>query len=210
MATVAPFRGLLYSPLRVPDLKLVVTPPYDVISAEKDEEYRRRDPHNIAHLILPRPDGSEDRYRHAARLLQTWQRDGVLVRDESPCFYVVSQRYTVKGLGERIRFGLIARVRIEDDETRKILPHERTMDAPRTDRTDLLAATRTHLSQVFLLYADPDGAVAKSVESVGGRPAERWAVDDAGTEAKLWRITDPALIASISDGLSSRTLWIAV
>src|SRR5262249_36403372 len=142
MATVAPFRGLLYSPLRVPDLKQVVAPPYDVISPEKDEEYRRRDPHNIAHLILPRPEGDEDRYRHAARLLQSWQREGVLLRDERPCLYVVSQRYTVKGLGERTRFGLIARVLIEDDAAKKILPHERTMDAPRTDRTDLLKATR--------------------------------------------------------------------
>ena len=48
MATLSPFRGLVYDPRHVPDLKLVVAPPYDVISAEKDEEYRRRHPHNVA------------------------------------------------------------------------------------------------------------------------------------------------------------------
>jgi uncharacterized protein (DUF1015 family) len=209
MAIVTPFRGLLYSPLRVPDLKVVVTPPYDVISSEKDEEYRRRDPHNIAHLILPRPEGSEDKYRHAARLLETWQREGTLVRDAEPCFYVVSQRYTVKGLGERTRFGLVGRLRIEEDDTGIVLPHEKTMDAPRADRTELLQATRTHLSQVFLLYADPGGGVAQAVETVAARPAERWAVDDAGTEAKLWRLTDRAAVASIAERLRERTFWIA-
>jgi len=209
MATVTPFRGLLYSPLRVPDLKLVVTPPYDVISSEKAEEYHRRDPHNVAHLILPGPEGELDKYRHAARLLDQWQRDGVLVRDESPCLYVVSQRYSVKGLGERTRFGLVGRVRIEDEGAKKILPHERTMDAPRADRTELLAATRTQLSQVFLLYADPEGTVAGAVETAAARPAERWAMDDAGTESKLWRITDRAAIAALTEGLRERTFWIA-
>jgi uncharacterized protein (DUF1015 family) len=209
MASVTPFRGLLYSPLRVPDLKLVVTPPYDVISPEKDEEYRRRDPHNVAHLILPRPEGSLDKYEHASRLLDHWRKDGVLVRDESPCLYVASQRYSVKGLGERTRFGLIGRVRIEDDAAKVILPHERTMDAPRADRTELLSATRTQLSQIFLLYADPEGTVARAVEAAAARPAERWAVDDAGTESKLWRITDPAAIAALTGGLRERTFWIA-
>ncbi|MBI3448370.1 MAG: DUF1015 domain-containing protein [Acidobacteria bacterium] len=209
MATVIPFRGLLYSPLRVPDLKPVVAPPYDVISAEKDEEYRRRHPHNVAHLILPRPEGEFDKYRNAARLLSQWQKDGVLVRDETPCFYVVSQRYSVKGQGERTRFGLVARVRIEDGDSKTILPHERTMDAPRADRTELLHATRMHLSQIFILYSDPEGTIGRSVEAFGERPPERWAVDDAGTEAKLWRLTDRGMIRSITEGLRDRTMWIA-
>jgi uncharacterized protein (DUF1015 family) len=115
----------------------------------------------------------------------------------------------VKGLGERTRFGLIGRVRIEDDAAKVILPHERTMDAPRADRTDLLSATRTQMSQVFLLYADPEGTVAGAVEAAAARPAERWAVDDAGTESKLWRITDPAAIGALTGGLRERTFWIA-
>lgn len=209
MATVIPFRGLLYSPARIPDLKLVVAPPYDVISPEKDEEYRRRHPHNIAHLILPRPDGPLDKYRNAAHLFEGWQKEGILARDEAPAFYVVSQKYTVKGLGERTRFGLIGRVRIEEDASGRILPHEKTMDGPRLDRLDLLQSTRAHLSQIFLLYADPQGTLSALVESVASRPAERWAVDDAGTQSSLWRIQDAGLIAALHEGLRDRTLWIA-
>jgi uncharacterized protein (DUF1015 family) len=122
---------------------------------------------------------------------------------------VVSQRYTVKGLGEKIRYGLIARVRIEDEKANKILPHERTMDAPREDRLELLAATRTNLSQVFLLYTDPEGLVDRTIQTVTAHPADRWAEDDAGIEASLWRLSDQASLAAISATLETKTLWIA-
>lgn len=209
MATVIPFRGLLYSPVRIPDLKPVVAPPYDVITPERDEDLRRRHIHNVAHLILPRPEGALNRYQHAARLIETWRREGILVQDERPTFYVVSQRFNARGLGERIRYGLVARIRIEEDDSGRILPHERTMDAPRSDRLELLAATRTQLSQVFLLYSDPGGTVGGAVESVTTRPPERWAVDDAGTEARLWRLTDPEATDAIVKGMQERTCWIA-
>jgi uncharacterized protein (DUF1015 family) len=209
MAIIIPFRGLLYDPKQIPDLKLVVAPPYDVITPEKDEELRKRHTHNIVHVILPRPEGDSDKYHYAAGLLETWRKDRILVRDEEPAFYVVSQKYTAKGLGERTRFGIVARLRIEDEEAKTIRPHERTMAGPRIDRFDLLGTTRTNLSQIFLLYSDPDGAICGAVESVSSRPADRWAIDDTGIEASFWRITEPSLIKRLSEAMRSRTLWIA-
>jgi uncharacterized protein (DUF1015 family) len=209
MATVIPFRGLLYSPSRITDLKPVVAPPYDVISPEKEGDLRRRHPCNIVHLILPEPEGALDKNARAASLLETWRHEGVLVQDDKPCYYVVSQRYTIKGLGERTRFGLVARIKIEDQSAGKILPHERTIDVQMQDRLALLAATRVQISQVFMLYSDPDGTVAGAVESVAGRPAERWVVDDQETKTDLWRITDPALVGTIHEGLKDRILYIA-
>ena len=209
MTDIVPFRGLLYSPARVPDLKPVVAPPYDVISPEKEEEYRRRHPFNIVHLILPKAEGDRDKYAAASATLETWRREGILAMDERASFYVVSQKYLVKGFGEKTRFGLVARVRIEEDDSRTILPHERTMEAPRTDRQELLSATRTQLSQVFMLYSDPEGTVSAAVESVASRPAERWTEDDQGTKADMWRIVDPATIGRIREGLRDRPLIIA-
>jgi len=209
MAIVIPFRGVTYSPTRVPDLNLVVTPPYDVISPEKDEEYRRRHPHNIVHVILPRPAEGLNKYQTAASYLAAWRNEGILAQDEGPCFYVVSQRYSVKGLGERTRYGLIARVRIEDDDAKTILPHEKTMSAPREDRMELLAAAKMNLSQVFLLYSDPEGTISRLVESQGSKPPERWAVDDTGSESSLWRLTSPELVSALTEAFRDRVLWIA-
>ena len=209
MAIIIPFRGLTYSPTRIPDLRPVVTPPYDVISQEKEEDLRRRHPCNLVHLILPRDEGDSGKYAHAASLLEAWRREMILVPDERPCLYVVSEKYAIKGLGERTRFGLVARVRIEDQDSGKILPHERTIESLTEDRRELLAATRTQLSQVFMLYSDPDGKVAGEIESAASRPAERWVADDQGTQADMWRIADPALVVSIHEGLKDRLLYIA-
>jgi uncharacterized protein (DUF1015 family) len=209
MATVIPFRGLVYDTRLVPDLRLVVAPPYDVISAEKDEAYRRLHPHNIVHLILPRPEGESDKYACAAGHLQQWVREGILVRDEEPAFYLVAQKYTVKGIGERTRLGLIARLRIEDEGNRIIRPHERTMSGPREDRMDLLESTMTNLSQVFLLYSDPGGSVTGHLGEVAERPADRWAVDDAGIESSFWRITSAKIQEALSGAFREKSLWIA-
>lgn len=209
MATVIPFRGLVYNTKHVPDVNLVVSPPYDVITAEMDEEFRRRHLHNIVHLILPRPDGESDRYTCAAGLLKQWRKEEILIQDEKPAFYLMAQKYCLKGMGEKTRFGLVARLRIEDDETRTILPHERTMPGPREDRTDLLQATRTNLSQIFLLYSDPGGVISGALEPVASHPADRWAADDAGIESSFWRITDGEILEHLTSCFREKTLWIA-
>ena len=112
MATVVPFRGLLYNASRIPDLKAVVAPPYDVISSEKAEILRARDVHNIVHADLPAGDPPA-KYASAASLLQSWRAAGVIERDGSPAVYVTSQRYSVRGMPERTRWGFFALLRIE-------------------------------------------------------------------------------------------------
>ena len=207
MARVVPFRGLLYSTSKVPDLKPVVAPPYDVISAEKAEEYRARDAHNIVHVDLPA--GNAAGYALAAELLAGWRQSGVLTRDEAPAVYVCSERYALKGKPERVRWGFIALVGIEEDDAGIVLPHERTMDLPRIDRLELAAATRMQLSPIFLLYSDPAGEMSGHIEAVAHRPADRWVSDDSGTDVRLWRVADAETIRVVCEGLASRKVWIA-
>jgi len=198
----------VYSSARVEDLTRVVAPPYDVISAEMAARLRARDPHNIVHVDLP--EGAPPaRYERAASLLRQWREDGTLVREERPSLYVVAQRYATRGMPERTRLGVIGCLRIEDEASGVVLPHEATMDAPRTDRLELMAATRCHLSPIFLLYTDPERTITPLLEAALNRPADRWATDDAGVETRLWRLADPAVVEALCAGLAHRPLWIA-
>ena len=133
-----PFRGLVYSTARVDDLTRVVAPPYDVIPPEMAARLRARDPHNIVHLDLPEGPAPR-RYQQAAELLGRWRAEGILTRDERPSLYVVAQRYSARGMPERTRLGVIGCLRIEEDAAGVVLPHEATMDGPRTDRLELTA-----------------------------------------------------------------------
>lgn len=208
MATVLPFRGLLFSASRIPDLQPVVAPPYDVIPPEKAGQLRARDPHNIIHLDLPAGEPPA-RYSHASTNLKTWLQEGILERDTEPSIYVTSQRYAVRGMPERIRWGFIALLRIEDEGSAVVLPHERTMDAPLMDRLELSVATRAQLSPIFVVFSDPEGRLSSMVEGACHRPADRWATDDAGVETRLWRLADHEAARGLCDELESHRIWIA-
>src|SRR3954471_17705911 len=117
MADVRPFRALRYA---VPDLAEVVAPPYDVISEEQRQDYLDRSPHNIVHLTLPESE------EQAARDLAAWRELGVLVQEEEPSYWGLSQEYTGPDGLERVRQGFVATLRAQPYEDQVVLPHEKT------------------------------------------------------------------------------------
>jgi len=171
MAQVRPFRALRYSAAAGP-IERLVSPPYDVISPEERARYLKLDPHNVVHLTLPE---SEDQ---AARDLREWQQEGMLVREDEPAVWALSQAFTGPDGVERTRNGLVVTLRLEPYESRVILPHERTHAGPKEGRLRLLRATRTQLEPIFLLHhGDP-------VELPGREP------DLVAGGDRLWRVVD--------------------
>jgi len=183
---VAPFRGERYA---AKEVSAFIAPPYDVISSEDRARYAARDPHNIVHLILPEAPsgagGGGDRYAQAARLLGTWREAGVLRPDPAESVYVVAQDYAVPSGERRTRIGMLAAVRAEPFETRRVRPHEQTHSAPKADRLALLRATTANLESIFLLAPDPDRMLAQAlVKRASGVPAARAELDGVGI--RLW------------------------
>jgi uncharacterized protein (DUF1015 family) len=172
MAEVKPFRAERYDDAKVGPIEPLVAPPYDVISPEQRAEYLARSPYNVVHLTLPDDEGQ------AGRELAEWRRDGVLVRDEKPSYWLLSQDYVGPDGIRRSRSGLVASLRAEPYERGVVLPHERTHSGPKEGRLRLLRATRTHLEPIFLLYeGDPLTAPDREPDLRSGGD-------------KLWRIGD--------------------
>ena len=96
MARIEPFRGWRYRVSQPSDLTKLVTPPYDVIPADRRRALAAAHPHNFVHLILPQAEGTLDAYAHAARLLEEWRRDGVLIKDEVPSLTLHRQSYVLE------------------------------------------------------------------------------------------------------------------
>ena len=97
MAKIVPFRGLRYNQEKIGDPAQVVAPPYDVISPELQEELYERSPYNVVRLILGRTSEEDsegdNRYTRAAEHFESWQREGVLRRDDAPSIYLYDQEY---------------------------------------------------------------------------------------------------------------------
>lgn len=205
MPAISPYRALCYAPHLRGRMDRLVAPPYDVLTEEQRRSLGDRHPNNVVQLDLPRPPQGEDPYEAAAGLLERWVRDGLLVRDSRPSFYACEQRYRDSSGREVTRRGFFARLTLEPFGSGSVIPHERTLDRPRADRQRLLAATRTHLSAVFLLHPDPGGEVARLMQDAMGADLFEEARDDEGTLSRVVRLDDPGRVAFLSDRL--RVQW---
>jgi uncharacterized protein (DUF1015 family) len=155
------------------------------------------------------PQGGEDRYDHAAALLQDWRDQGAVVLDEAPALWTLSQDYVGPDGERRTRNGHFARVRVEEYGPGRIRPHERTHPGPREDRLRLTRATKANLSPIFSLFSDPSGAVAEALLGAGGDTSWAQTTDDDGTVNRLGRVDDTAAIAAVQELLSDTELLIA-
>ncbi len=209
MADVRPLPGIRYA--RETDLAAVVTPPYDVISPEAQARYYERSPENIIRLELgrdhPNDDELDNRYTRAATTFAAWRLRGVLQQD-APALYLYEQRFSALG-GERRRLSLLARVRVEPWEAGVVLPHERTLSKPKSDRLKLMRAPAATLSPIMALYDDPKGALTKALAKPLKRPPDIAFRDEADEEHRLWIIRDAALFERVADFFRDRQLYIA-
>ncbi|GBE57901.1 hypothetical protein BMS3Abin01_00827 [bacterium BMS3Abin01] len=214
MAEVIPFRGLRYNRDAIADLSRVVSPPYDIISPERQKHFHDKHTRNAIHLEygleLPDDDGDNNRYARAAANLDRWLQDRILVPEPSPAFYFCREEYSIPGGGRAVRDGFIGAVRLVDFSRGIVLPHERTHSGPKEDRLKLLEATGANLSPVYSLYPDADLKVDSLLkEATASRDPDIDFTDEAGTRQMLWVIDDPAITSSLSAALSERNLFIA-
>jgi uncharacterized protein (DUF1015 family) len=210
MPTVEPLRALHYDPTVAGPLQALAAPPYDVIDPEQRAELQQRSPYNVVAIDLPEdPDGG-DRYEHAAKLLDSWQADKAVTRDDEPAIWALVQEYTGPDGRQLTRNGFFARVRVEDYGPGAIRPHERTHPGPKADRLSLTQATKANLSPIFSLYSDPElKAWGKLEAAIADQDPFGEYTDDDGTINKLWRVTDPKTIATVTEATSQAELLIA-
>jgi uncharacterized protein (DUF1015 family) len=198
MADLRAFPGLRYDPARVGDLARVVSPPYDVIPEDQLEYYRRRSPWNVIRLIRPGSD-----YQSAARLLEEWQREGVLRRD-APSMYLHEASFE----GRRRR-DLVAALRLQPYSDRVVLPHELTHRGPKADRLALMQATGAALEPLWFLYEGAGTTLPRLLEAAAqARPAAEFEFPEAELH-RFWVIDAPEWHQQVSAALAEMPVLIA-
>ncbi|MBN2060870.1 MAG: DUF1015 domain-containing protein [Deltaproteobacteria bacterium] len=214
MAIIAPFRGLTYNFEKLGDVSKLVAPPYDVISEDEQEEFYRLNPFNVIRLDLgKKKKGDSDwdnRYTRAASLFNKWQSDEILVRSDSLTMYLTSLEYDPgEGRDRRRRWGLISLVRIEDEGSGVILPHEKTFSAHKDDRMKLMRACNGQLSQVFGLFDDPEDRILTCLKSASGsQPRVSFDLKD-GTSHSMWEVKDPNIFRIVAESMLPKKVYIA-
>jgi uncharacterized protein (DUF1015 family) len=207
MAEIQPLRALHYDLAKAGSLADVTAPPYDVIDADQRAALLARSPYNVVAIDLP--EDGDDRYAGAAALLESWQLEGVLVRDRTPAIWAHTQEYIGPDGSRLTRHGFFCRVRIEEYGPGRIRPHERTHPGPKEDRLRLTRATRTNISPIFSLYSDPTQVAWSALEPATKRSPWGEVTDSDGTVHRVWRVQDPQVIAAVQEATADAELLIA-
>lgn len=211
MANVFPFRAYRFNKKKV-KLDKVIVQPYDKITSELQNEYYKRDPHNVVRLILGKEEKGDNplqnKYTRGAAFLYHLVQSGILNRDLKPAFYAYNQEYKVEGK-KFIRKGFIGLCEVEPFG-KTVKAHEKTLDAPKADRLNLMRATHTTQGQIFMLYSDAQLTVNKILsKEIGTRTPDMQLKDDYGEIHKLWIVDNPKSISGIQAAMKDKKLFIA-
>lgn len=210
MVEVKPLNAIVYNQEKV-KMDDVIAPPYDVILDDYREELYKRSEYNIVKLILAK--GSKDlsdennRYEEARKNFHKWLEEKVLIKLEKPCILYILQKYATSNGRKVERKGFIARNKIEDFSSKKILPHEFTMGGPKEDRLNLTKKCEANFSQIFMVYSDPEKIIENAVDLTQKPFID--VTDDAGVQNVVFKIEDEKTLSLIEDVMKDKTLLIA-
>jgi uncharacterized protein (DUF1015 family) len=199
-----PFQGLRYRP-EVAPLAQVIAPPYDVISASERSHLASRHRANAVLVELPEADlsGGRDRYAVAADLFARWQAKGILLADPGRSLYP----YRMTDPSGRATTGVIGALGLADPgEESDILPHEQTLPKPKSDRLDLLRATRANLSPIWGLSMA--AGITATFDPTDDDPVAD-VYDDDGVRHQLWVLSDADTVAAVGTAVATAPVVLA-
>jgi uncharacterized protein (DUF1015 family) len=204
MTQFFPFKGILYNPKKV-SYGNVVSPPYDVINSENQQELYERDVYNFVKIDFPKED---ERYGVAHQRLMEWRNKNIFVQDAEPSMYLMEQQFTAFS-GSHFRRGIIGLCKLEElSERSSVRRHEQTHSKPKKDRLQLLETTHTHLSPVFSIFSETEFLNDEHCASLCAKPP-LIEFEFENVTTKLWRITDSRFHQHVKDKFHTLSFVIA-
>jgi uncharacterized protein (DUF1015 family) len=167
MAIVKPFKGLRPSRVLAKDLACL---PYDVMNTDEAREMAKGKECSLLHITRSEIDLPTDTDTHSDQVYNKsvenfgkWQKNGWLVQDEKPCFYIYAQ--TMKG---RTQYGIVGCASVDDYINGIIKKHELTRPDKEQDRMVHVRVNNANIEPVFFTYPavkDIDEIVNKIVST---------------------------------------------
>ena len=196
MTLIRPFRALRPAPGRAAE---ILAPPYDVLSSAEARERAKNRPWSFLHISKPEIDldasiDPYDRavYAKAAENLERMIANGVVIRDDKPCYYLY--RLTWR---DRQQTGLAAVASIAEYEANRIRKHELTTPLKEDDRVRQVEAVNAQTGPVMMAYPDAGEVDALLARAAAG-PADVDVTIDDGVRHQLWVIDDDEAIRRLT------------
>ncbi|MDO5406394.1 MAG: DUF1015 family protein [Eubacteriales bacterium] len=186
MANIRPFRCI--RPNKEVASKVAALP-YDVYDRKEAKLEVEKNPQSF--LAIDRAETwfadeveiSDPRvYQKAKELLSSWQDQGILVQDESECYYIYE--LTMNG---RAQTGIVACASVDDYLDGVIAKHENTRADKELDRICHVDVTDAHTGPIFLAYRANE-EILQIVEAVKKTEPLYDFVAEDGVGHRVWRV----------------------
>jgi uncharacterized protein (DUF1015 family) len=204
---IKPIRGWRYAQR---DISSLIAPPYDILNGAEKAQFLAGNAQNIVAVdmphVPPKELGPDAEYAAAAAKLGEWKAGGVLAQDAEAALYVYEQSFPWGGR-TYCRRAMLCGVRA-GELGRDVIPHEHVFAGPLADRLRLTEHTHMQLSPIFGFYDDPGKRVGKALAAAAaGRPVAEGVM--RGVAERLWKITEPAVVADVAKALQPVPVFIA-
>lgn len=206
MAHIKPFNSLR------PTVELaqqVASPPYDVLNSAEAKVEATGNPYSFLHVTkseidLPDPIDvhSQPVYEKAKANLQQLINDGVLFKDEKPCYYIYQLVMPARpewGGKVRNQTGLVCVSSVRDYFDDIIKKHEFTRPEKEKDRIDHMRTIKAQTGNVFMAYRDvmEINALINGWKATN-KPMYDFTASD-GIQHSIWIIDREIVINSITE-----------
>ncbi|MCX7148289.1 MAG: DUF1015 family protein [Rhodocyclales bacterium] len=200
MSLIRPFRGLRPA---AGQAGAIAAPPYDVLSSDEARRFvhggAADKPWSFLHISKPEidlPHGTDPYspvvYAKAAENLKQMLAAGMLLRDETPCYY--AYRLT---MGDHVQTGLMAAASVADYDSNRIRKHEFTRPDKEDDRVRQIEALNAQTGPVLLAY--PASAAADSqIDAIAQGVPDADVTADGGVRHQIWVLRDAARVDAIT------------
>ena len=197
MSLIKPFRGLRPVGGRADE---VVAPPYDVVDRAEAKALVQDRPWSFLHISRPEIDLADDVdpydprvYAKGRENLDRMVAEGILVRDETPCYY--AYRLT---MGRHAQTGLVAGASVEAYDQNRIKKHEFTRPVKEDDRVRQIDTLNAQTGPVFLVYRANPKVDNMLREVIAAPPDVDVTVERDGVRHELWKIDHAARIDALT------------
>lgn len=201
MSVFKPFKAVRPVPEKA---KAIASLPYDVMDSDEARAEVAKNPLSFIHVEKPEVDlplGTDlydpAVYAKAKENLYNYVKDGHMIQDEKPMFYIYRQE-----MDGRYQYGLVGLSAIDEYLEGKIKKHELTRAEKEADRIRHVDTCDAHPSPVFFTYRhqeDIDAIVNKV--STQTKPVYDFVSDD-GIGHTLWLMDDDKDIQGIVDAFA--------
>jgi uncharacterized protein (DUF1015 family) len=210
MVEIAPFKGIIYNNKKIKKLEDVMSPPYDIISEDMQNELYNKNDYNFVKLILGKIYSDDttinNRYTRAKRLFDAWQQQEILIPSNAPTIYPYKIDYIINKIKKQMNgFFVILKL---DPEYKTVKAHEKTLAKPKEDRLNLIRSCLANLEPIQLMYMDQNDSIRKTIDAALDAPLFKVKGYDGFTH-QLWRLDDQKTLKTITDALKNEILFIA-